>query len=80
MLNICSPEFDITELEFNVAKCVALFVGKSVGHVVKELALYGNVIPHAKRYLGVMSTTDLKWGVDVTNQLLKFIGSITSVC
>ena len=47
MLNICSSEFNKIGLKFNVDKCVALYVDKSVGHVVQDLVLYSDVILRA---------------------------------
>ena len=68
-------------LIFNVNKCFALFVGKSVGHFFKELVLYGDVIPRAEQkcHLGVTFTAGVKLGFDNTNCSRKFIDSAVSV-
>ena len=41
-------------LRFNVSKCVALIIGKTIGFVVKNLVLYDDLYPWSKEkcYLG----------------------------
>ena len=45
MFNSCSNEFNSMGLRFNVFKCVALVIGKTIGSVVKNLMLKDDVSP-----------------------------------
>ena len=69
------------ELRFNVPKCVALVVGKAIGSVVRNLALYDDVIPWSKEmcYLGLYFREGNKLCNDILHRCGKFIRSIASV-
>ena len=68
-------------LRFNVSKCVALVIGKTIGSVVKNLVLYDDVISWSKEmsYLGLYFKTGDKLSIGILNHCGKFIGSIASV-
>ena len=81
MLNLCSNEFNSIGLRFNVSKCVALVIGKTIGSVVKSLVLYDDVISWTKEmcYFGLYFKVGNKLSNDISNRSGKFIGSIASV-
>jgi Reverse transcriptase (RNA-dependent DNA polymerase) len=81
MLSICSREFGAVGLIFNISKCVAMVVGKSIGSIVKQLVLYDNELPWVDQmcYLGLVFKTGVKLGIDVSERSRKFIGSVAAV-
>ena len=54
-------------LRFNVSKCVALVMGKTIGSVVKNLVLHNDVIPWSKEmcYLDLYFKAGNKLSIDI---------------
>ena len=68
-------------LRFNVSKCVALIIGKTIMSIVKNLVLYDDVTPWSKEmcYLGLYFKAGNKLSIDMSHRFGNFIGSIASV-
>ena len=80
MLNICAEKFEKMGLKFNVAKCVAVIIGKCCRRI-KNCLLYNQVLPWSEGlcYLRIKLKAGNNLPVNISIKSQKFKGSVALV-